>query len=267
MANPFSSINNQTNNVARMHALYENQMKWVCLNNFYNHRRQQLIFAAYMMAQNNIKQVRLLQSQQIRNSCFTPQQKFSNNMADGSNQRYNSYCQPKLKNTRTIKVRGNVTEKTTIDDLKKRSNEGKLNISFPTSQQKHKNPLNTMNNPLENTATTNSKKATENIKAMVADFSNKKNENCLDNFTKNNPKHFRSSSNSSNVISINLPKNYKPSSYLNSPQGSTSSTNNQIIVTEKHAELIIYQVKEEMRGKDPENMYIKCPLCEKRIKR
>ena len=48
---------------------------------------------------------------------------------------------------------------------------------------------------------------------------------------------------------------------------SSSSASNQILVTEKQAEMIVNQVKEQMRGRDPENMYIKCPLCEKRIKR
>ena len=102
---------------------------------------------------------------------------------------------------------------------------------------------------------------------MIADFSNKKNKSCLDDNTKNNPKQVQSFSKSSDVISINLPNSYKSSNYQTLSPGNTFQTNNQIIVTEKQAERIVNQVKEQMRGRDPENMYIKCPLCEKRIKR
>ena len=105
------------------------------------------------------------------------------------------------------------------------------------------------------------------MKGIIADISDKNDKSSSDKYTSDNAKKIPSNTKSSDVISINLPETYKPSNYINLHQGSTASTNNQIIVTEKQAEMIVNQVKEEMRGRDPENMYIKCPLCEKRIKR
>ena len=72
ITNPFSSMNKQTNSLARMQAFYENQIKWAYINNLYKQRRQQFIYAAYMMAQSNNRQSRLLLNQQNVNNCFTP---------------------------------------------------------------------------------------------------------------------------------------------------------------------------------------------------
>ena len=265
--NSFLSVKLQTNRLARMQALYKNKVKWAFINNFYNQRRQQLTYAAYMMAQNNITQNRLLLNKQNVNSCFTPQQSLSNNMIHVNNQRYNSYCQPKLNNIGSNKIKSNTTAKVKSKVLNKRLHQEKLNSSTEVRHQKHKHPPSTINNALDNAATTNIKKSIENIKAMIADSSNKKNKSCLDDNTRNNQKQFQSYSKSSDVISINLPNSYKSSNYQTLSPGNSFQTNNQIIVSEKQAELIVNQVKEQMRGRDPENMYIKCPLCEKRIKR
>ena len=264
MINCFSSMNKQANSLAKMQVLYENQIKWAYINNFYNQRRQQLIFAAYMMAQNNIKQGRLLQSQQSFSNCFTTQQNFCNNMIHVSKKRYDSYFQPKNKNIRTNEVRGYNNAKFNIDGHNKSSIEEKLNSSTEASQQKQKNPLNTINKASQKTASINN---IENMKGIIADISDKNDKSSSDKYTSDIAKKIPSNTKSSDVISINLPETYKPSNYINLHQGSTASTNNQIIVSEKQAELIVNQVKEQMRGRDPENMYIKCPLCEKQIKR
>ena len=214
-----------------------------------------------MMAQSNIKQGRLLQNV---NSYVTPQRSFNNNI---SNPKYNSYFKIELKNTGTNKVRSNTAAKIKSDVLNKSSFEDKLNSLTEASQQKHKNPRNTINNAVENSETLNNKKSIENTTAIIANFSNKKNKSGLRSCNKNNQKQTIDYSKSSDIISINLPDSYKSQSYQNLSIGNSLQTNNQIIVSEKQADMIVNQVKEQMRGKDPENMYIKCPLCEKRIKR
>ena len=45
------------------------------------------------------------------------------------------------------------------------------------------------------------------------------------------------------------------------------SDTSQIKVSEEQADVIMNQVREQVRGKDPANMYIECPLCDKKIKR
>ena len=47
-----------------MRAFYVAQMKLVYLNNFYNQRRQQMLYAAYIFAQNKLKYNNHLQHQQ-----------------------------------------------------------------------------------------------------------------------------------------------------------------------------------------------------------
>ena len=213
--NSFLSVELQTNSLARMQASYENQLKWACFNNFFYQRRQQLIYTAYMMAQSNTRQGKLLLNQQNVNNYFTPKQNFSNNMIHVSNQRYNSYCKPKHKNIRTTKVRNNITARTNSDIQSKSYYEEKISSSKEANQQKHKDPLNTTNSTLENDASKSNKKSIENTKAMVADFSNKYNICSLDNYTRNNPKQIPSFSKSSDVISISIPETYKSSNYQN----------------------------------------------------
>ena len=186
MINRFSSMNKQANSLAKMQVLYENQIKWAYINNFYNQRRQQLIFAAYMMAQNNIKQGRLLQSQQSFSNCFTTQQNFSNNLIHVSKKRYDSYFQPKNKNIRTNEVRGYNTAKFKRDGHNISSFEDKLNSSKEASQQKNKNPLNTTNKASEKTASINNKNVINNMKGIIADISDKHDKSSSDKYTSNN---------------------------------------------------------------------------------
>ena len=161
-------------------------MKWAYLNNFYNQRRQQFIYAAYMMAQNNIKQGRLFKSQHSVTNSFRPQQNFSKNLIHVRDKKYNSYFQPKNKNITTNEVRCYNTAKFKRDGHNISSFEDKLNSSKEASQQKNKNPLNTTNKASENTASINNKNVINNMKGIIADISDKHDKSSSDKYTSNN---------------------------------------------------------------------------------
>ena len=272
LAHPFSCTSKETRSVASLQAFYENQIKWACFNNFYNQRKQQLMYAAYMVAQNNLRHRQLLQSQQKFGNYTRPHQNFDNHNYNRTKFNVNSqtnrnFYQSKYKQFTTNKVKSNTTKNNPSKTFNKNQAREKMIVSTENFQQKHVKLQNTNINELECTPTMSNKKEIEYMQSMIADFSNK---NKTSSSTKDTLRHLetlKTINNSSDVISINIPETYKSSGYLNLPQGRDSSTNNQIIVTEKQAEMIVNQVKKEMRGRDPENMYIKCPLCEKRIKR
>ena len=263
-------MSKETNNVARMQALYENQIKWAYINNFYNQRRQQLMYAAYVIAQNNLRHRKLLQSQQKFGNYKGPHHNFDEHNYNKtkfnlSSQTNKNFYQSKQKLFTSNKERSNITKNIQSKDFIKSQKKEKMINSTKNAQHQHVKPNKTNINEIKCTSTTNNEKAIENIQAMVTGYKDKTSSSTKD--TLRSLETFQTINNSSDVISIDLPQTYKSSSYLNLSPESTSSTNNQIIVTEKQAELIVNQVKEQMRGRDPENMYIKCPLCEKRIKR
>ena len=262
-------MNKETNSLARMQALYENQVKWACLNNFYNQRRQQLMYAAFVIAQNNFRHRELLQSQQKLGNYTGPhhnfdEHKYNKTKFNFSSQTNRNSYQSKHKHFSTNKLRSNATKSIQSKAIDKNQSSEKM-INYTTNaQQKHHN---TNYNELKFTPNTNNEIAIEHIQSTIAEFSNKNKSISSTKDTLRNLETLQTNNSSSDVISIDLLKTYKSSSNLNLSPGSTISTNSQIIVTEKQAEMIVNQVKEEMRGRDPENMYIKCPLCAKRIKR
>ena len=248
----------------RMRALYESQMRLVYLNNFWNQRRQQMLYAAYMFAQNKLKYNSHLQHhianrlvQQKRwNAMNNNQRTFLNQPNKSYN--YNNFCNIQS-NNKTFNERSSEKNKKAY----KHKNCNKVKNTFNFSKT-NKLPVEN-NTDLQISSSTNKNIIKNHMQALINGFAIKNKHPSTTASTSKQAKA-QNSINSSNVISIRIPnvtERYKPNNHFNS----SSSTSNQIIVTEKQAKLIVNQVKEEMRGRDPENMYIKCPLCEKRIKR
>ena len=250
----------------RMRVLYESQMKLVYLNNFYKQRRQQMLYAAYIFAQNKLKYNIHLQQRQHFTNGFMQQKRcntINNNQAKFQNQlniiqNYINFCNIQNNDKSFNKL---TRKKDKRANKHKSCNEVKNTFSF----------LKTNKLPVENKTdmqiTTSTKRniIKNHMEDLINSFAIKKNHPSTTASTPKQAKTHNSIS-YSNEISIRLPnatENFKSTNYMNS----SSSTNNQILVTEKQAEMIVNQVKEQMRGRDPENMYIKCPLCEKRIKR
>ena len=267
-----NGYNRQKNNLPqfisanpRMRALYEYQMKLVYLNNFYNQRRQQMLYAAYIFAQNKLKYNNHLQhpqnfangfmQQNICNALHISQMKFLNQQNISPN---NNFCNIQSMNKSFHETNNKKTKK----------------VNKQTSCNKAKNTfsvLKTNKLPVENktdiqiTTSTNKKIIENHMEDPINSFAIKKKHPSTTAITSKQAKTHNSIS-YSNEISIRLPnatESFKSTNCMNS----SSSASNQILVSEKQAEIIVNQVKEQMRGRDPENMYIKCPLCEKRIKR
>ena len=250
----------------RMRALYESYMRLAYLNNFYNQRRQQMLYAAYMFAQNKLKYNSHLQHRQHFANGFTQQKRWNamnNNQRTFLNQpnishNYNTFC--------NIQSNNKTFNNTTSNKTKKRNSFKNCRRAKNTFSFLKTNKLSVENNAdMQIKSSTNKNIIKNHMQPFINGFAIKNKNPSTTASTSKQAKTFKNIS-SSNVISIRLPnatENFKSTKYMNS----SSSTSNQIIVTEKQAEMIVNQVKEEMRGRDPENMYIKCPLCEKRIKR
>ena len=117
-------MSKETNNVAKMQALYQNQVKLACLNNFYNQRRQQLMYAAYLIAQNKLRNRGFMHIQQNLSNCMRPHQNYDNlmysqNMFNVSKNTKRNFFQPKHKQFTTNKVRRNTIENFKSNDLNK----------------------------------------------------------------------------------------------------------------------------------------------------
>ena len=249
----------------RMRALYESQMKLVYMNNFYNQRRQQMLYAAYIFAQNKLKYNIHLQHQIYFAKEFMQQKRcntINNNQRTFLNQSNispnNNFCNIQSNNKILLETASKKNKKV---NKQRNCNKAKNTFSFLKS---NKLPV---ENKTDMQITISTKKQTtkNNTEALINSFAIEKKHPLGTAITSKQAKTLNSIS-SSNDISIRLPnatENFKSTNYMNS----SSSASNQILVSEKQAEMIVNQVKEQMRGKDPENMYIKCPLCEKRIKR
>ena len=276
LANQFPSLQADKNNLAGMQSLYESQMKWASLSNFYNQRMQQMFYAAYIIAQNNLKNSGFLKHQQNFTHSVMPQRNGMNitqrmlfNQPNISEKHNNIYHRLN-KNEKPCKCTTKEKENSITDDLLKCNNsENKFRLSKTTPFSHHCKSDIMKNSDLQTTSAKNNKKK-YHMQSLTSGFTAKKE---TDSLTITTSKHLESLQNftkSTDVISIKLPQIIKASessSYQNLSPRRVASTNHQIIVTETEAEMIVNQVKEEMRGRDPENMYIKCPLCEKRIKR
>ena len=267
-----NGYNRQMNNLPqfisanpRMRALYEYQMKLVYLNNFYNQRRQQMLYAAYIFAQNKLKYNNHLQhpqkfangfmQQNICNAIHISQMKFLNQQNISPN---NNFCNIQSMNKSFHETNNKKTKK---ENKQKSCNKAKNTFSvLKTNKLAVENKTD-----IQITTSTNKKIIENHMEALINSFAIKKKHPSTTAITSKQAKTHNSIS-SSNEISIRLPnatESFKSTNCMNS----SSSASNQILVSEKQAEMIVNQVKEELRGRDPENMYIKCPLCEKRIKR
>ena len=77
----------------------------------------------------------------------------------------------------------------------------------------------------------------------------------------NKPTKFTSGYEKSCKNSLNIEK-YQLAKPMN-----RNFTAHNLKITEEEADVIKKRIKEQVRGKDPDNLYIECPLCDKKIKR
>ena len=264
LANQLSSMQEDKNNLASMQALYESQMKWACLNNFYNHRIQQMFYAAYIIAQNSFKNRGFLPHQHNFTNSFMPQQNWN-----GIN--YNQgmfFNQPNIKQKHNKYYNPQNKKYNKSTDIEKASN--KTNNSKKCKKTIQPNEFKTKSSDFQSASSKYNYNQSKHMQALTSGFTTKNETDSLKIKTSNHLETLQNFTKSSGVIAKTLPEvteTYKSTICSNLSPKRGISTNHQIIVTETEAEMIVNRVKEEMRGRDPENMYIKCPLCEKRIKR
>ena len=261
LANQSLSLQGDKNNLAKMQVLYESHMKWACLNNYYNQRLQQMFYAAFIIAQNNFKKTGFLPPQQNVTNSFMPQRNWRNlnynqrMFSNQANKNPKNLYHSQNKNDNSYKSTSKTITKSKNNNSKK-YNKVDNKFTFPKTMQPNQCKPNLMkDSDLQNSLPKYKVNQSNHMQALIAGFATKKETDSLKTST-NKEESLLNFTKPPYEISIKIPQiieNSKSRSYLNLSPGRGSSENHQIIVTETEAEMIVNQVKEEMRGRDPEN--------------